>query len=189
MGSCGFPPSIIFADGSVFCAGGGTGLFSGSFFVGSLCGRLDCCAGLFCTAHRSGIIAADLAGNIRWCVQLSRFGRCWRDSRTVFSFWLFEPSSGMPFAAGFSSGLAAAPGFSAPLTEAVPLLLTLPGIFAGASSFFRFGRCWWMAASVFPSGFLELSSGMPFAAGFSSGLAAAPGFFCVAPAGQLPCRR
>ena len=33
-----------------------------------------------------------------------------------------------------------------------------------------------MAASVFPSGFLELSSGMTFAAGFSSGLAAAPGF-------------
>ena len=82
----------------------------------------------------------------------------------------------MTFAAGFSSGLAAAPGFSAPLTAAVSLLLTLPGIFAGASGFFASVAAGGMAASVFPCGFLELSSGMTFAAGFSSGLAAAPGF-------------
>jgi len=56
------------------------------------------------------------------------------------------------------------------------LTLTLPGIFAGASGFFASVAAGGMAASVFPSGFLELSSGMTFAAGFSSGLAAAPGF-------------
>ena len=82
----------------------------------------------------------------------------------------------MTFAAGFSSGLAAAPGFSVLLTGAASLPLTLPGISVGASGFFASVAAGGMAASVFPSGFLELSSGMTFAAGFSSGLAAAPGF-------------
>ena len=54
--------------------------------------------------------------------------------------------------------------------------LTLPGVFAGASGFFASADAGGMAASVFPSGFLGLSSGMTFAAGFSGGLAAAPGF-------------
>ena len=42
----------------------------------------------------------------------------------------------MTFAAGFSSGLAAAPGFSVLLTGAASLPLTLPGISVGASGFF-----------------------------------------------------
>ena len=82
----------------------------------------------------------------------------------------------MTFAAGFSGGLVVISGFSAPLTEAVSLLLTLPGIFAGVSGFFASVAAGGMTASVFPSGFLELSSGMTFAAGFSSGLAAVSGF-------------
>ena len=45
------------------------------FLVGSLCGRLDFRAGLFCTAHRGGILAADFAGNICWRVRLFRFDR------------------------------------------------------------------------------------------------------------------
>ncbi len=42
----------------------------------------------------------------------------------------------MTFAAGFSSGLAAAPGFSALLTGAVSLPPILPGVFAGVAGFF-----------------------------------------------------
>ena len=54
----------------------------------------------------------------------------------VFSSGLLGPFSGMTFSAGFSGSLAAALGFSAPLTGAVSLPPTLPGVFAGVAGFF-----------------------------------------------------
>ena len=177
MGSCSFPPSIIFADGSVFCAGGGTGLFSvdvfsSAAFAGGLTAAPDFSAPLTgavslpltlpeISVVASGFLASVAAGGI---------------VAPFFPSGFLWPFSGMTFAAGFSGGLLVISGFSAPITEAVSLLLTLPGIFAGVSGFFASVAAGGMTASVFPSGFLELSSGMTFAAGFSSGLAAAPGF-------------
>ncbi len=104
-----------------------------------------------------------------------RFGRCWWDGRVGFSVWLFGAIFRNDLAAGFSSGLAAAPGFSVLLTGAassadlcrgrllVRPAFSLRSLLAGWPRRFSF----WL---------LELSSGMTFAAGFSSGLAAAPGF-------------
>ena len=55
---------------------------------------------------------------------------------SVFPSGFLDLSSGMTFAAVFSSGLAAAPGFSALLTGAVSLPPILPGVFAGVAGFF-----------------------------------------------------
>ena len=137
MGSCSFPPSIIFADGSIFCAGGGTGLFSvdvfsSAAFAGGLTAAPDFSAPLTgavslpltlpeISVVASGFLASVAAGGM---------------AAPFFPSGFLGPFSGMTFAAVFSSGLVVISGFSAPLTEAVSLLLTLPGIFAGASGFF-----------------------------------------------------
>ena len=94
----------------------------------------------------------------------------------VFSSGFWEPFSGMSFSAGFSGGLAAALGFSALLTGAVSLPLTLPGVFAGVSGFFTSVDAGGMVAPVFPSGFWGPFSGMTFSAGLSGGLAVILGF-------------
>ena len=70
----------------------------------------------------------------------------------------------------FVGSLTAALGFSGLLTEAVPLLLTLSGIFAGATGFFVSTEVGGMTVPILLSGFLGSFSEAAFAAGVSDGL-------------------
>ena len=173
MGSCSFPPSIIFADGSAFCAGGGTGLFSVGFFSSAaFAGGLISAPGFSVLLTGAVSLPGILAGASGFFASTDVGGIV----APVFPSGFLGLSSGMTFAAGFSGGLAAAPGFSALLTGAASLPLTLPGVFAGVSGFFTSADAGGVAALVFSSGFWGPFSGMSFSAGFSGGLAVIPGF-------------
>ena len=111
------------------------------FFVGSLCRRLGCHIGLFCAAHRSGVLATDLAGDIRWCIRLFRFGRCWRDDRVGFSVWLFGAIFRNDLCSRFLQRLGCRAGLFCVAHRSGILAANLAGGIRWRGRLFRFGGC------------------------------------------------